>query len=127
MDPSAISLSPHSTQTRYGRRSRYLPASATPTPSGSPWPSDPVATSTHGSTGVGWPSRRDPKRRYPVISSSSETTPTALYTEYSSGDAWPLEKIRWSLLSLSGLSQSYRRWRPTSTASRSAADMLEVG
>ncbi len=29
-----------------------------------------------------------------VISSSSETTPTALNTEYSSGDAWPLEKIR---------------------------------
>ena len=78
MEPSAISLSPHSTQTRYGSRSRYLPASATPTPSGRPWPSDPVATSTHGSTGVGWPSSRDPNRRYPVISSSSDTTPTAL-------------------------------------------------
>ena len=30
---------------------------------GNPCPSDPVATSTHGSTGVGWPCRRDPKRR----------------------------------------------------------------
>ena len=33
--------------------------------------------------------RYRPKRRYPVISSSSETTPTALNTEYSSGDACP--------------------------------------
>jgi transketolase len=32
--------------------------------------------------------------RYPVISSSSDTTPAALNIEYSSGDACPLEKIR---------------------------------
>ena len=38
-------------------------SSATPTPSGNPWPSDPVATSTHGSTGVGWPSSGEPNRR----------------------------------------------------------------
>ena len=94
IDPSAVSLSPHSTHTRYGSSSRYRPARATPTPSGSPWPSEPVATSTHGSTGVGWPSSREPNRRYPVISSSSETTPAALNMEYSSGDACPLEKIR---------------------------------
>jgi hypothetical protein len=36
-----------------GSSSRYLPARATPTASGSPCPRDPVATSTHGSTGVG--------------------------------------------------------------------------
>jgi len=45
-------------------------------------------------------------RRYLVISSWSDTTPTALNTEYSSGDACPLEKMRWSLLSACGLSQS---------------------
>ena len=59
----------------------YRPARATPTPSGSPCPSEPVATSTHGSTGVGWPSSREPNRRYPVISSSSDTTPAALNIE----------------------------------------------
>ncbi len=32
IEPSAISLSPHNTQTRYGRWSRYFPASAIPTP-----------------------------------------------------------------------------------------------
>ena len=106
MEPSAISLSPHRTHTWYGSRSRYRPARATPTPSGSPWPSEPVATSTQGSAGVGWPSSRESNRRYLVISSSSETTPTALNTEYSSGDACPLEKMRWSLLSACGLSQS---------------------
>jgi hypothetical protein len=47
-----------------------------------------------------------PNRRYPVISSSSETTPTALNAEYSSGEAWPLEKIRWSLAASRGSSQS---------------------
>ena len=94
IDPSAISLSPHSTHTRYGNSSRYRPARATPTPSGSPWPSEPVATSTHGNTGVGWPSSREPKRRYPVISSSSEMTPAALNIAYSNGDACPFEKIK---------------------------------
>ena len=46
----------HSTQTRLGRRSRCFAASAIPTPIGRPWPSEPVATSTHGMAGVGWPS-----------------------------------------------------------------------
>ncbi len=35
----------------------------TPTPMGRPWPSEPVATSTQGSTGVGWPSMRLPSWR----------------------------------------------------------------
>ena len=65
-----------------------------------------MATSTHGSTGVGWPSSLEPNRRYPVISSSSDTTPAALNIEYSKGDACPLEKIRWSLAGLSGCCQS---------------------
>jgi hypothetical protein len=33
-------------------------------------------------------------------------TPAALWTAYNNGDAWPLEKIRWSLLARSGWSQS---------------------
>ena len=53
IEPSAISESPHRHQTRYGSRSSRLPASATPTLIGRPWPSEPVATSTQGSTGVG--------------------------------------------------------------------------
>ena len=40
-----------------GSRSSRLPASAMPTAIGSPWPSEPVATSTQGIRGVGWPSR----------------------------------------------------------------------
>ena len=36
IDPSAISLSPQRTQTRYGNRSRCFPARATPTATGSP-------------------------------------------------------------------------------------------
>ena len=43
---------------------------------GSPWPSDPVATSTHGRTGVGWPSSRLPSFRY-VMSSASVMAPAA--------------------------------------------------
>ena len=35
-----------------------------------------------------------------------DATPTALNTEYSSGEAWPLEKIRWSLAASRGSSQS---------------------
>ncbi len=94
IDPSAISLSPHSTHTWYGSLSRHRPASAIPTPYGRPWPSDPVATSTQGSAGVGWPCSREPNRRNPVTSSSSVIAPAALNMAYSSGDAWPLEKIR---------------------------------
>jgi len=62
-----------------------------------------------------------------VISSSSEITPAALNIEYSSGEAWPLEKIRWSLAGLSACCQSYRRCRASSAAITSAADMLDVG
>ena len=63
--------------TRYGSRSRRLPASATPTPMGRPWPSEPVATSTHGSTGVGWPSSRLPQRRGRSRTPASSIAPIA--------------------------------------------------
>ena len=105
IEPSAISLSPQSTHVRYGNRSSRLPASAMPTPYGRPWPKEPVATSTHGSTGVGCPSSRLPRLRN-VSNSSSVIAPAALYIEYRSGDACPLEKTRWSFRGSSGLSKS---------------------
>ena len=70
IEPSAISESPHRHQTRNGRRSSFLPAVATPTEIGRPWPSEPVATSTHGSTGTGWPSNFEPNLRNESRSSS---------------------------------------------------------
>src|SRR5215510_12608039 len=69
IEPSAISLSPQSTHTRYGSLSSRFPASAMPTPYGNPWPSEPVATSTQGSTGTGCPSSLLPNFRN--VSSSS--------------------------------------------------------
>ena len=54
-----------------------LPASAIPTEIGRPWPSEPVATSTQGISGVGWPCRREPNSRK-VSSSSSSIAPAAL-------------------------------------------------
>jgi hypothetical protein len=51
-----------------------------PTPYGSPCPSEPVATSTHGIAGVGWPCSRWPKVRK-VSSSSSVIAPAALNIE----------------------------------------------
>src|SRR5438477_10609033 len=97
MDPSASSESPHSTHTWYGSLSRYLPASATPTAIGRPWPSEPVATSTHGIAGVGWPCRREPNLRK-VISSVAVMAPTAVNIAEHGGDAWPLEQIRWPVV-----------------------------
>src|SRR4051794_16472931 len=77
--------------------------------------------------GIGWPWSRLCSLRN-VSSSWSSTTPTALSIAYSRGDAWPLEKIRWSLFGLSGRSTSKRRCPPPiSTAIRSAADIEEVG
>src|SRR2546426_362799 len=56
---------------------RLRQRSAPPPAIGSPWPSEPVATSTQGSAGVGWPCKRDPNLRKVSIS-SSVITPTAL-------------------------------------------------
>ena len=51
-EPSADSESPSSTHTRPPVPSSRI-ASAIPSPTASPWPSEPVATSTHGSSGIG--------------------------------------------------------------------------
>src|SRR5438876_10373703 len=104
-DPSAIPLSPQNTQTLNGSLSRYLPARAMPTPTASPCPNDPVATSTHGRTGVGWPSRRLPNLRR-VSSSASVIAPAALNSAYSRGDACPFENTRGSLPGRFGFAQS---------------------
>ena len=79
IEPSAISESPHRHHTRYGRRSSRAPVIATPTEIGSPWPSEPVATSVGGMRGVGWPSSREPSLRN-VSSSASSITPIAFST-----------------------------------------------
>ena len=105
IEPSAISLSPQTVQTRNGSWSSRLPASAIPTEIGSPWPSEPVATSTQGMIGVGWPWRREPSLRN-VSSSSSVIAPAALKIEYTSGEAWPFENTRWSFSGFSGRSKS---------------------
>ena len=76
-----------------------------PTPAGRPRPSEPVATSTQGSRGVGWPSSLLPRARK-LSSSSSPSTPAARYIAYSSGEAWPLEKISRSLPGWSGTVKS---------------------
>ena len=52
MEPSAISESPTSTQTRPGEPSIRI-ASAMPSPIASPCPREPVAASTQGSSGTG--------------------------------------------------------------------------
>src|SRR3569833_96893 len=127
MLPSAISESPRTTHVRKGSLSTYLPSRAMPTPIGRPCPSEPVATSTHFRVcGFGWPSRRLPNLRR-VSSSASSMAPAALYIEYSTGHAWPLLKIRWSLLGFLGLFQSYLRYFALCSVFCSAAVFVVVG
>ena len=60
-----------------------------------------MATSTNGMFGTGWPSSLEPNLRN-VSSSSSVIAPPALSIEKNSGEAWPLEKMMWSLFGLPG-------------------------
>ena len=73
-DPSATSESPSSTHTRPSVPSRRI-ASAMPSPTARPWPSEPVATSIHGISGIGagWPCSGEPSFR----SESSSASPNA--------------------------------------------------
>ena len=93
-----------------------------------PGPSEPVATSIHGSsgTGAGWPWIGDPKRRR-LSSCSSEMAPIAFSVEYSAGAACPFDMTNRSLASDRGSSTSVRRWLAYRTASRWAHDSDEVG
>jgi len=77
IEPSASSESPQSVQTRSSEDSSLAAAVAMPTAIGSPWPSEPVATSTQEISGVGCPCRREPNSRK-VSSSASSIAPAAL-------------------------------------------------
>ncbi len=126
-EPSADSESPSSTHTLAGMPS-ILIASAIPSPIGSPWPSEPVATSTHGmsGSGTGCPWTGDPNFRN-VISCSSVIAPIAFRTENMSGEAWPFDRTNRSFASAFGSATSVRRWPAYRTASRWAADSDDVG
>ena len=108
-EPSTNSESPINTHTRPGSSSRRM-ARAIPNPMGSPWPSDPVATSTHGisGTGAGWPWSGLPNLRNDS-SSWSVMAPIALKAEYSSGEACPFDSTNRSLPGFFGSSTSNRR------------------
>ena len=105
-EPSATSESPIRHQTRAGIASIFI-ASAIPSAIGSPWPSDPVATSIHGisGSGAGCPCTGDPNRRN-VSSCSSVIAPTAFRTENIRGDAWPFDRTNRSFARLLGSATS---------------------
>ncbi len=105
-EPSATSESPIRHQTRAGIASIFI-ASAIPSANGSPWPSEPVATSIHGisGSGTGCPCTADPNRRK-VSSCSSVIAPTAFRTENIRGDAWPFDSTNRSFARLLGSATS---------------------
>ncbi len=100
--------------------------SADPTPAASPCPSDPVARSTHGSRGVGCPSRSLVSSRS-VSVDSRETMPTSAQAAYSSGAACPLERMKRSLSGRSASVGSYRISPQNRTATTSAAEQQVLG
>ena len=77
IEPSAISLSPQQHPHAVREVLEVLAASAMPTPIGSPWPSEPVATSTHGMRGVGMALEHAAELAVASRMSSSVTTPAA--------------------------------------------------
>jgi hypothetical protein len=76
-----------------------------PTAEATPWPSDPVATSTQGSTGRGWPSSRLPGLAC-VSSSASSIAPIALSQAYWSVEAWPFDSTNRSFPGWAGSATS---------------------
>src|SRR5574341_760312 len=120
-DPSTDSPSPISTYTRAVDRSSRLAASAMPTPAGSPCPNEPVATSTNGRRGVGWPSRSDPNVRN-LRSSALSNSPASAHAAYKSGAAWPLDSTKRSLPGRRGSVGSYRMTEKNNVATISAAE-----
>ena len=99
-EPSALSASPSNTYVR-----RWLPSSrassVNPMAAGSPWPSEPVATSTKGKCGVGWPSRSESICRR-VSNVSREIAPAAAHAAYRIGAACPFERTNTSLFGSRG-------------------------
>lgn len=63
---------------------------------GAPGPANPLRRRSTGSRGSGGP-RAGFRASESSAAPPSEIASAALYREYSSSDAWPLEKIRWSI------------------------------
>ena len=91
-----------------------------------PWPSEPVATSTNGSRGVGWPSRSESIRRS-FSSSARSNAPASAHAAYRIGAAWPFDSTKRSLPGWRGSCGSNRISAKNSAAMTSAADMQLVG
>src|SRR5439155_8091827 len=124
-EPSADSPSPSSTYVRYSDLMRRA-LSAHPTPAQIPWPSEPVATSTNGSRGVGWPSRSDPIVRS-FRSSPRSNAPASAHAAYNTGAACPFDRMNRSLSGWRGSLGSNRISAKKSAATRSAAEQQLVG
>src|SRR2546421_7975454 len=101
-------------------------ASALPSPAERPWPSDPVATSTHGIRGVGWPSRSLSSLRS-VRRSFSLRIPHSAYADHSTGAACPFERTNRSFAGLCGSFGSNCISLKKMTDMRSAADRHDDG
>ena len=86
-----------------------------------PCPSEPVATSTKGSRGVGCPSRSQSSLRS-ERSSSRVRKPASAQAAYSSGAAWPFDSTKRSLSSCCGLRGSNRISAKNRVATMSAAE-----
>src|SRR5207249_5981563 len=101
-------------------------ASALPKPTESPWPSEPVATSTQGILGVGWPSRLLSSWRR-VRTSFSSMMPASAYAAHNSGAACPFDKTKRSFAGFRGSLGSKRISLKKMTETRSAADKQDEG
>src|SRR5882724_2452055 len=97
-----------------------------PTPTLKPCPSEPVATSTKDSRGVGCPSRSLFNSRN-VFRCSRGKSPNSAQAAYSSGAACPFDKIKRSLLAYRGSFGSNRMCPKNSAATKSAAEQHDVG
>ena len=91
----------------------------------SPWPSEPLATRTHGTSGVGWPSSGLVISRR--VSRSWSIAPASLSAAHRSGAAWPLESTKTSAPRPLGSFGSKRISSKKRTETMSAADMHVVG
>src|SRR6185436_14588143 len=97
-----------------------------PTAAQMPCPSEPVATSTNGSRGVGCPSRSESIRRS-FNSSARSNAPASAQAAYRSGAACPFESTNRSLTVFLGSCGSNRISAKNSAATRSAAEQQLVG
>src|SRR5580765_136002 len=91
-----------------------------------PWPSEPVATSTNGSLGVGCPSRFESILRR-LSRSARSKAPASAHRAYRIGAAWPFDSTKRSASTLCGSFGSNRISAKKSAASKSAAEQQVVG